>query len=157
MIQDVTERMQVQQALVESEERYRHLFENNPHPMWVYDLETLAFLAVNDAAVHHYGYGRDEFLAMSIATSGLRKTFLRSWTISLDCRGDRCRGHLAAPEEGRHDHRRGDHLSFLEWGTGRPRSSWPRCDRAAADQAESQRLTIELEQLVASGPPNCSR
>ncbi len=46
--------------------RYRELFESNPHPMWVYDLETLAFLAVNDAAVAHYGYSRDEFMAMTI-------------------------------------------------------------------------------------------
>ncbi|HEU0265346.1 MAG TPA: PAS domain S-box protein, partial [Geobacterales bacterium] len=49
-----------------SEERYRNLFEINPHPMWVYDLETLSFLAVNDAAITHYGYSRDEFLAMTI-------------------------------------------------------------------------------------------
>ncbi|MGE0453273.1 MAG: GAF domain-containing protein [Vicinamibacteria bacterium] len=55
------------QALSSSEARYRELFESNPHPMWVYDLETLAFLAVNDAAVAHYGYARDEFLAMTIA------------------------------------------------------------------------------------------
>ncbi|MDP3511506.1 MAG: PAS domain S-box protein [Sulfuritalea sp.] len=48
------------------EARYRDLFDANPHPMWVYDLETLAFLAVNDAAVAHYGYGRAEFLAMTI-------------------------------------------------------------------------------------------
>src|SRR5580765_5647776 len=34
--------------------------------MWVYDRETLAFLAVNDAAVHHYGYTRDEFLRMTL-------------------------------------------------------------------------------------------
>jgi PAS domain S-box-containing protein len=34
--------------------------------MWVFDRETLRFLAVNDAAVRHYGYGREEFLAMSI-------------------------------------------------------------------------------------------
>lgn len=49
-----------------AEERYRLLFESNPHPMWVYDLETLAFLAINDAAVSHYGYSREEFLAMTI-------------------------------------------------------------------------------------------
>jgi PAS domain S-box-containing protein len=42
------------------------LFERNPRPMWVYDLDTLAFLAVNDAAVRHYGYSRDEFLSMTI-------------------------------------------------------------------------------------------
>lgn len=49
-----------------AEEKYRTLFENNPMPMWVYDLETLAFLAVNDAAVRHYGYSQDEFLAMTL-------------------------------------------------------------------------------------------
>lgn len=49
-----------------SEARYRELFEGNPHPMWVFDLETLAFLAVNDAAVAAYGYSRAEFLAMTI-------------------------------------------------------------------------------------------
>ena len=42
------------------------LFEASPMPMWVYDAETLAFLAVNDAAVRHYGYSREEFLAMRI-------------------------------------------------------------------------------------------
>jgi PAS domain S-box-containing protein len=53
-------------AVRESEERYRELFMANPHPMWVYDLESLAFLAVNDAAIVHYGYRREEFLAMTI-------------------------------------------------------------------------------------------
>jgi len=46
--------------------QYRLLFEGNPHPMWVFDRESLRFLAVNDAAVRHYGYTRDEFLAMSV-------------------------------------------------------------------------------------------
>jgi PAS domain S-box-containing protein len=49
-----------------SEERYRMLFEASPMPMWVYDATTLFFLAVNDAAVRHYGYRRDEFLRMRI-------------------------------------------------------------------------------------------
>jgi two-component system cell cycle sensor histidine kinase/response regulator CckA len=49
-----------------SAERYRMLFEASPMPMWVYDANTLAFLAVNDAAVRHYGYTRDAFLAMRI-------------------------------------------------------------------------------------------
>ena len=45
---------------------YRLLFEQNPQPMWVFDEETLAFLAVNDSALRHYGYTRDELLRMSV-------------------------------------------------------------------------------------------
>lgn len=54
------------EALRDSGMSYQLLFESNPLPMWVYDVETLAFLAVNDATVHHYGYSRDEFLTMTI-------------------------------------------------------------------------------------------
>lgn len=45
---------------------YRVLFENNPHPMWIYDMETLRFLTVNDAAVARYGYSVDEFRSMTL-------------------------------------------------------------------------------------------
>jgi PAS domain S-box-containing protein len=55
-----------QDALRESEMRYRILFENSPLPKWLYDVETLRFLAINDAAVRTYGYSREELLTMSI-------------------------------------------------------------------------------------------
>ena len=49
------------------EQSYLLMFEANPLPMWVYDLDTLCFLDVNEAAVQHYGYSRQEFLSMTIA------------------------------------------------------------------------------------------
>ena len=63
---DVTDRKDAELLLAESEEQYRLLFDSNPHPMWVYDDETLEFLAVNEAAVRSYGYTLDEFLNMTI-------------------------------------------------------------------------------------------
>lgn len=60
------ERKKAISALKESEIRYSNLFQLSPQPMWVYDLETLAFLDVNVAAERHYGYTRAEFLAMTI-------------------------------------------------------------------------------------------
>ncbi|MGD1044482.1 MAG: PAS domain S-box protein [Bacteroidota bacterium] len=63
---DVTVRKHIEEQLQASELRYRLLFKANPHPMWLYDIDTLQFLEVNDAAVHYYGYNREEFLSMSI-------------------------------------------------------------------------------------------
>ncbi len=54
------------ERLRQSEARYRDLFDSNPAPMWVYDLETLRFVAVNDAAVATYGYSREEFLSLTL-------------------------------------------------------------------------------------------
>ena len=55
-----------EKELRESENQYRLLFHANPYPMWVFDNDTLRFLAVNTAAVQHYGYSVAEFLAMTI-------------------------------------------------------------------------------------------
>jgi len=63
---DVTDRWQAEEDLRQSEKQYRLLFNGNPNPMWVFDLETLKFLEVNEATVQHYGYSREEFLAMTI-------------------------------------------------------------------------------------------
>jgi PAS domain S-box-containing protein len=63
---DITDRRRAEELLQDSEERHRKLFDNNPHPTWVFDRRTLRFLSVNAAAVRKYGYSSDEFLAMTI-------------------------------------------------------------------------------------------
>jgi PAS domain S-box-containing protein len=60
------QRKNAEEALREREENYRALFEVNPLPMWLRDPTTLAFVAVNDAAVRQYGYSREEFLQMTV-------------------------------------------------------------------------------------------
>ncbi|HZF63200.1 MAG TPA: PAS domain-containing protein, partial [Chitinophagaceae bacterium] len=49
-----------------AEEKYRMLFQNIPLPAWIYSSNDLSFLEVNDAAVEHYGYARQEFLKMNL-------------------------------------------------------------------------------------------
>ena len=63
---DITEAKETQEELRASEDRYRQLFQLNPQPVWVFDLETLRFLAVNGAAIERYGYSHDEFMKMTI-------------------------------------------------------------------------------------------
>ncbi|MEG9436815.1 EAL domain-containing protein [Edaphobacter sp. HDX4] len=64
---DVHQQTLAEEAIRQSERRYRLLFEDNPLPMWTYDCETLRFLSVNDKAVRSYGYSREEFLSMRVS------------------------------------------------------------------------------------------
>jgi PAS domain S-box-containing protein len=63
---ELADRLTKEQKAMVSERNYRQLFESHPQPMWLYDVHTLRFLKVNDAAVDRYGYSREEFLAMTI-------------------------------------------------------------------------------------------
>jgi diguanylate cyclase (GGDEF)-like protein/PAS domain S-box-containing protein len=62
----VKRRNAYEQALHESEQRYHIMFDNNPMPMWVYAEGSLKFLVVNDRAVEHYGFSREEFSHMTL-------------------------------------------------------------------------------------------
>jgi PAS domain S-box-containing protein len=63
---DITSRKLSEQALMDSEQRYAALFDAAPVPMWVYDIVTTRFLAVNHAAIQAYGYSAAEMLSMTI-------------------------------------------------------------------------------------------
>jgi PAS domain S-box-containing protein len=63
---DITDIIQAQEALRESELRYSTLFDMSPQPGWLYDPETYRFVQVNKAAIEHYGYSEEEFLSMTI-------------------------------------------------------------------------------------------
>jgi len=66
IVHDISEQKRTEELLFDSERKYRYLFANNPMPMWIYDLETLQFLEVNEAAVNHYGYSDNEFRSMTL-------------------------------------------------------------------------------------------
>jgi PAS domain S-box-containing protein len=62
---EISLRKQGEVELRVSKEQYRFLFDENPQPMWIYDLETFKFLAFNRAALRHYGYSSEEFRELS--------------------------------------------------------------------------------------------
>ena len=65
-VMDVSEQKYAEQTLRESERRYRELFDNNPHPMWIFDPDTLRVLEANRTAVERYGWSVEEFRAMQV-------------------------------------------------------------------------------------------
>jgi diguanylate cyclase (GGDEF)-like protein/PAS domain S-box-containing protein len=66
-LHDAVERRQLESGMRRHEAQLRMLFDLNPHPMWVYDARSLAFLAVNRIATRSYGYSEDEFRSMTVA------------------------------------------------------------------------------------------
>jgi PAS domain S-box-containing protein len=69
------ERGRIAQQFKESEAKYRRLFHFSPQPMWVFDKETFAFLSVNEAAIRHYGYTREEFLSKTVVDIWYSKSY----------------------------------------------------------------------------------
>lgn len=65
-VTDITDRRDAQSRMEHAELQFRALFDRNPLPAWVYDLEDLRFLAVNEAAIETYGYSRDDLLHMAV-------------------------------------------------------------------------------------------
>ena len=65
-LREATELRSESERLRSSEINFRRMFVSHPFPMWLYDVQTLRFIEVNDAAVGHYGYTREEFLAMRV-------------------------------------------------------------------------------------------
>lgn len=63
---DITPRKNAFQQLELEKQKYRDLFNRSPFPQWVYDRDTLQFLDVNEAAIKHYGYSREEFLSIGL-------------------------------------------------------------------------------------------
>lgn len=64
-IRDITNSELASKQLLESENKYKELFNINPMPMWVIDIHKFGFIDVNDAAIKHYGFTREEFLSMN--------------------------------------------------------------------------------------------
>jgi PAS domain S-box-containing protein len=60
--------LNAEENLRRSEKQYRFLFQSNPHPMLIFDLGDLKILEVNEAAIQHYGYSREEFLGMTLTS-----------------------------------------------------------------------------------------
>ena len=67
VVLDITERKRAEEALIESEEKYRRLFATVPDALAVFDAQTQRVLDVNEAALRLYGYTRDEFLSLEFA------------------------------------------------------------------------------------------
>ena len=134
-----------EEARRESERIYKELFENNPNPMWVYDRDTLRFLAVNDVAISHYGYSREEVLGMTIEhirppadVPALRKS-VRDVTGTIRKVGTwkhlRKNGEIIDVEITTHD---------LEFG-GRPARLVLATDVTERKRAEAERDTLEKQ------------
>ena len=63
---NMSEKKEIESKLLESLEKYKYLFENNPAPMFIWDFQTLQIIDCNEEALLMYGYTREEFLNLNI-------------------------------------------------------------------------------------------
>ncbi len=152
---DIEDYKRAEVALRASEERYRTLFQSIPDPMFVYDRETLQYLAVNDAAIAKYGYSRAEFLAMKIQdlrppedVPAMMAVLATSQPVYEN------RGHW------RHTKKSGEVIEVEITAHGLELAGRPACmilarDVTARRRAEAEaRRTAELLRVVAEGTPD---
>jgi two-component system cell cycle sensor histidine kinase/response regulator CckA len=138
ILRDVTQRRAAERALRASEERYRLLFDGNPTPLFLFDPDSLRFLAVNEASLRQYGYTREEFLAMRI-------TDLRTPEDVPDLMR-----HLASPQEdgsrhGTFRHRRKDGSVFQVEVTSHAMEVGGRSARLVIAGDVSERVALEQQ------------
>ncbi len=72
-ITDITEKVEAENNLKNSEEKYKMLFQLAPIPKWFYDAESFKILDVNQSAIDQYGYNHEEFLSMTMEDFRPRK------------------------------------------------------------------------------------
>jgi len=65
-VQDITARKRSEETILASEEKYRQIFYKNPYPTWIYDLDSLLIVEVNDAALEKYGFDKNEFQRLTM-------------------------------------------------------------------------------------------
>jgi len=94
LLAEKTRRDQLEQALRESEAQYRLVFSENPQPMWIFDVRSSRFLAVNNAALRQYGFTPEEFSVLTVRDL-LPGTAVGNFLqyVAESCTGTESRGH----------------------------------------------------------------
>jgi PAS domain S-box-containing protein len=146
---ELDDRLSSELKALDSERNYRMLFEGHPQPMWLYDVKTLGFLHVNDAAIERYGYSRTEFLAMTIKDIRPPQDVPKL----LEYVG---KSLLQADKSGpwRHLHKDGSIVQVLLTSHALTFADHDARFVLAEDLTESQRLELELHQSQARSESN---
>lgn len=146
-------------AIRSNEARYRDLFESNPHPMVVFDVETMEILAANDAAIRRYGFSRQQFLRMTI-----RHLFPEPFTLGIQALLERMAVDQERSVEDRHRRRDGavidvEVMSHRIRFAGRPAALAMFADisQRKKAEAETRRRTEAIAALYESAREQASR